>query len=151
MSHSHELVDGDIRFVIDPATREITPKNHVKTKLMQGDHASEIFTFEMPQFIEGHDMSQCDDIEIHFINLGAKGEEYGGINHIENSSIEDNKFVFTWVINGGNTRFEGTLSFSIKFKCYSEDGEDSGRPIYVWNTDIFSNVKIAKTYDFTPN
>lgn len=154
MSHSHELVDGDLRFTIDPFTREISPKNHVKTKLMQGDHNSEIFTFEMPQFVEGHDMSQCNEIQVHYVNSGKprRGEpdDYIGIDHITDIKTEDSKLIFTWTLSGACTRCEGTLSFCMKFICYNQDPEYSDSKIYEWNTEIFSNVKIAKTYDFTP-
>ena len=55
MPHTHPVVDSDLHFAINPLTREIT-NNSKKVKLMQYDHASEIFTFEIPRYVDGHDI-----------------------------------------------------------------------------------------------
>ena len=55
MPHTHPVVDSNLHFVINPLTREIT-NNSKKVKLMQYDHASEIFTFEIPRYVDGHDI-----------------------------------------------------------------------------------------------
>ena len=55
MAHLHEVRDTDKHFVIDPTTRAIT-NNSGKNVLMQGDHNSEIYTFEIPKMVEGHEL-----------------------------------------------------------------------------------------------
>ena len=39
-----------------------------KLELMHSDHQSEHITFEIPRFIDGHDISLSDCIKIHYIN-----------------------------------------------------------------------------------
>ena len=51
MAHSHAIIDDDLYFTIDPSTREIKNESQ-KVKLMQYDHNSEQFTFELPRFVE---------------------------------------------------------------------------------------------------
>lgn len=61
MSHTHNIYDSDMHYVIDPLTRQINNDDaDQKVVLVQGDHKSERLTFEIPRYIEGHDMSLCD-------------------------------------------------------------------------------------------
>lgn len=65
------LVDSDELFIINPITREI----HTETKklyLMQHDHNSEIIRFQAPKVIEGHDITQCNRVEIHYTNINSR-------------------------------------------------------------------------------
>ena len=71
MAHKHSVYDTDLHFAIDPITRAITNMATAKTKIIQGDHNSERFTFEIPRLVDGHDMMLCDKIEVHYINLAA--------------------------------------------------------------------------------
>ena len=70
LAHTHTLSDPDSIFTIDPTTREITTTES-KIVLMQYDHNSEIFTFQIPRLVEGHDMSLCSKIEIHYTNINT--------------------------------------------------------------------------------
>lgn len=70
MPHTHPVIDNDLHFSINTLTREIS-NGSKKVKLMQGDHASEIFTFEIPRYVDGHDMSLCNKIAVHYINVGT--------------------------------------------------------------------------------
>lgn len=57
MAHKHPIYDTDPHFKIDGDTRVIINASDVKVALMQGDHNSERFTFEIPRYVDGHDMS----------------------------------------------------------------------------------------------
>lgn len=61
-------------FLIDPVTRAITTSSE-KLHVMQFDHNSERLTFEMPRYIEGHDMSVCNQVEAHFLNIDGKTKD----------------------------------------------------------------------------
>ena len=52
MGHTHSVVDNDLHFSIDTITREILNWSK-KVKLMQGDHASEVFTFKILRYVDG--------------------------------------------------------------------------------------------------
>lgn len=142
MAHTHAVVDSDNHFIINPITREIT-NNSKKVKLMQGDHASEIFTFEIPRYVDGHDMSLCNKIAIHYINIGQTGSN-PDVHLVEDASVDDanENLVFSWLIYRTATKYPGTLNFLIKFSCVTD-----GIIEYQWNTDIFKGIMIATGID----
>lgn len=143
MPHTHPLVDNDLHFVINPITREITNQSK-KIKLMQGDHASEIFTFEVPRYIDGHDMSLCNKIAVHYINVGQSVSS-PDVHIVTDASTDDSeeKITFTWIIRNTATKYPGTLSFLIKFSCMDNDGTIT----YQWNTDIFKGITVSAGMD----
>ena len=140
MTHTHFITDTDAHFVISPTDRVITSKSN-KTELAQYDHNSERFTFETPRYIEGHDMSLCDKVEIHFINIGIdKSNKSSGVYLVDDVAISpdsEDMVVFSWLISANATKYEGTLNFLIKFTCLTDDAID-----YVWSTSIFKNVAV---------
>lgn len=142
MAHTHAVIDSDNHFIINPVTREIT-NNSKKVKLMQGDHASEIFTFEIPRYVDGHDMSLCNKIAIHYINIGQNGSNLDA-HLVEDASVDDaeENLVFSWLIYRTATKYPGTLNFLIKFSCVTD-----GIIEYQWNTDIFKGIMIAAGID----
>lgn len=143
MPHTHPVVDSDLHFVINPLTREIT-NNSKKVKLMQYDHASEIFTFEIPRYVDGHDMSLCNKIGIHYINVGNGGTN-SDVHLVSDVSMDDSEenITFSWKIYRTATKYPGTLNFLVKFSCI----DDSGNIEYVWNTDIFKGITISSGMD----
>ena len=75
----HAIIDSDARFTINPITRAILNETSRKTILIQGDHNSERYTFEMPMYVEGHDMTLCNRVEVHYLNIGAKKDQNSGL------------------------------------------------------------------------
>ena len=144
MSHIHNIVDTDIHYKIDGVSRTITNVNETKRELVQGDHNSEIFTFEVPRFIDGHDISECNVVQVHYINLD-KFEKYEsiGVYNVDDLHIKEgdaNTVILSWLISGNATRYVGTLNFSIRFACVND-----GVPEYVWNTTTFKGISILTT------
>ena len=145
MSHLHSVYDNDTHFSINPTTRAITNAT-AKSKLVQFDHNSERFTFEIPRFVEGHDMTLCDKVEIHYINVSADNKEKSNdvylVDDMQASPADDSVAIFSWLISANATKYAGILSFLIKFECL--DGETVE---YAWNTDIFNDITIASGMD----
>lgn len=144
MAHADIIIDKDPCFEINTATRQITNMTADKTSLIQYDHNSERFGFTMPRFVEGHDMSICDRIEVHYINSdGMTQEQIEGVYEVTDVAISDEdeeKIVFSWIISQNATGYVGALVFLIRFVCVEEDATVS----YAWNTAIFTGVKIEK-------
>lgn len=146
MSHSHSIYDTDKHFLIDPNTRSIVNQSD-KLELMQNDHNSERFTFELPRYVEGHDMIQCNRIEVHYINVSRdrksiSSDVYSVLDL--NIDLEDeNIIIFSWLISRNATVFVGKLNFRITFKCINEDSVID----YEWNTAIFSKITISSGID----
>ena len=108
MAHIHSVYDTDPHFEIDPITRAITNQSTTKTQLMQYDHNSERFTFEIPRLVDGHDMSECDKIEVHYINVDAATKVSNAdvyiVDDMQISPESDDVIIFSWLISVNATQ-----------------------------------------------
>lgn len=140
---TNRVTDSDTVFIIDPITRKIEATSD-KLQLMQYDHDSEMYTFQVPRFIEGYDVSLCNKIEILYSNIDRKTKEsFDDIYQITDVSIyEDDEelITFEWLVSGFATRFAGSLNFLIRFAFAEEDSTYS----YLWHTDIFKGITILE-------
>lgn len=148
MAHVHEMRDTDLHYVIDPITRNITHKppsgSVTKTILIQYDHMSEILTFEIPRYIEEHDMSLCNRVEVHYVNkeTGSTQVNYG-VREIEDFKLaedDENTIVWSWTISNNATQYVGSLAFAFRFACIGENDVVD----YAWNTSSYSGISISK-------
>lgn len=146
MNHTHDMLDSDPRFIIDPVTREITYSTEYDEFpiLVQGDHNSQHFTFELPRYIDGHDMTLCNEVFVNYINISAENTgvyntgKYRIVDLKPDPDDEENYVLCTWVVSGGATSLVGNLSFMVRFTCVTETTLD-----YAWNTGTYSNVTIV--------
>lgn len=140
--HQHQVYDTDNHFVIDPITKEIINQSE-KMKLMLGDHNSERFTFEIPRHIDGHDMTLCNKIEIHYINIDSKTKESNKdvyiVDDMQTSPNGEDVVIFSWLISANATQLAGTLNFRITFKCISEPAIID----YQMSTEIFKGITVS--------
>lgn len=146
----HPVHDTDTHFVIDSVTREMTNQASLKTCLIQHDHNSERFTFDLPYHggIEGHDMLQCDSVQVHYINVDSQTKEQSAgvyeVTDLDTIPDEDREGIcFSWLISHNATEYVGSLSFLVRFACYGDDGNLS----YVWNTAIYSGISVSNGID----
>lgn len=142
MGHEHNVRDSDARFIIDPATKTIRKESKNKIVLVQGDHNSEVFSFKCPRFIESHDMSQCNTVEVHFYNYDSQLKQVNsGKYTVEDLKVgeDENTVEFSWLISGNGTQLQGHIEFLIRFKCIEEDVVT-----YAWNTLFFTDTSIGK-------
>jgi lysophospholipase L1-like esterase len=139
----HDVYDADSRFRINPITRMIQNESLRKTTLIQYDHNSEVFSFEIDRYVEGHDMSQCTSVEIHYNNISsATKEENKGLYEVQDMQIsreDEEKVVFSWLISEQATYYEGKLAFAVKFKC-----ETDGIVVYRWDSAINQEISVGK-------
>lgn len=142
MGHAHNVYDADPYFVINADTRVITDESETGTSLMQYDHNSERITFEIDRLVDEHDMSVCDRVEVHYINIGTDGKRSIGVYEVDDIILdpEDDQIVkFTWLVSQNATTYSGSLSFVIRFICTTDEEFD-----YVWNTAIYNEISIGK-------
>lgn len=143
MSHIHEVNDSDNKFIVDGISRAIKNTSASKTTVMQFDHNSEVFTFEVPRYIEGHDMMECNRVEVHYLNIDivTKQENEGIylVNDLKVNESDENKLTCSWVISQNATSLVGSLNFLLRFICLTDDVID-----YVWNTSIHSGIYVSK-------
>lgn len=145
MAHNHAVSDADKHFIIDPVTRAITNQSE-KLTLMQGDHNSERYTFEIPRTVENHDMSLCNRVEIHYLNIeGNKTATQDGLYVADDVTVVDDTITFSWLISGNATVYKGALSFVVMFKCVAEDGTID----YRWKTAVNKDIAVGESFDNT--
>lgn len=144
MTRKHSTHDQDNPFILDPVARTWANAAVQKHNLIQRDHNSEVFTFKLPRFIEGHDMSDCDAVEVHFINIDAVTRKQSpGVYEVQDLRVnpEDSETITcSWVISRTATKYAGVLHFLLRFACYQEDGTED----YVWHSATDSSVVVAK-------
>lgn len=139
MGHEHVVRDSDTHFFIDEITREIKNETSKKVRLVQFDHNSERFTFECPRYIEEHEMSKCNRVEIHFLNIDAvTKEKKSGMYVVDDLKEEGEKVLCSWLISRNATSLVGSLNFVVRFMCITD-----GVVEYSWNTAIYSGITIT--------
>ena len=144
-----KIKDTDTHFIIDGSTRLVKNESDTKSMLVQYDHNSERFTFRVPRFVDGHDLSLCDDYtRVHYINIDkTKKEERHGIDTITDVAVcpDDNDYVqCSWLITRNATQLAGTLHFVIEFGRKDADG----KVMYSWNTAKYSGITISDGINF---
>lgn len=142
MGHIHSVYDTDAHFKINPITRKLSAEGNSKVSLVQFDHNSERFTFEIPKLVEGHDMSSCNKVEVHFINVDkGKKKQSTGVYLVDDMQVSDeNKdvVIFSWLISRAATLYEGSLNFIVKMICETNEVID-----YQWNTEIYLGISVS--------
>ena len=138
MAHLHNIYDCDMHFKIDALTRVIKNVSATKTTVVQYDHNSERFTFELPRYIEGHDMSNCNSVEVHWVNGVDNGIYLVG--DLQVSPDDEEVVICSWLLSHNVTQNIGSLNFSLRFSCLSDDGVVD----YVWNTAIHTGISVLK-------
>lgn len=136
-THTENLVDNDRKFLIDPQTRTIKNTSCNK-ELVQYDSLSEVFTFEMPRYVEGHDMATAKNVKVYYANKGASEEVVDSTDVTATRKNTDDTVIFSWAIPANATQYEGTLDFAVTFTCPEVS------PDYIWSTKIYSGIVVNK-------
>jgi hypothetical protein len=145
MAHTHSVVDSDALFTIDPLTMQIIANGDIKA-LREGDHAAEIYSFSMPRYIEGHDMSLCNVVEVHYDNINVNSStrttttnsSFDTVNNFGVSDTGEDMVEWTWLVKRDATQLPGSLNFDFRFACVAEDGTVE----YEKFTEIFKSIPV---------
>ena len=144
MSHVHPVYDTDQYFSVNVETKDITYMGDEIPVLAQGDHVSERYTFEMPRYIDDHDMMQCDVVQVHYINTSAnkieKSVDVYPVNDLQVDSEDENKVLFTWLVSASATQYVGGLSFALRFACTTNSRID-----YAWLSHAYTKISVSET------
>ena len=146
MAHTHDVYDMENHFEINGSSRFIKETSETKLVVVQGDHKSEVLTFKMPRYIDGHDMTLCNKIRIHYINIDTrtnnKSADVYEVTDLTLCEECEDVLTFTWTIEAPATKYSGTLSFLVKFEC--TEGENV---LYQWNTAKYVSVNVLDGID----
>lgn len=133
--------DSGTFLVVDPATRTVTAPEGQRALGVSGDHLSEQVTFEVPQFIDSHDVTMCLRKYITWAN--AVGEV--GHDELTLDRTADGKAYFVWSVRDGLTMAPGFVKFSIHF----EDADDAQRVVYRWGTKTCADFEVLDAINTT--
>lgn len=129
MAKHGKVKDSGAYFVIDPVSRKVIVPHVHKSIGTVGDHNSEQITFECPQMIDSHDISQCESRYVTWINVnGEVGHDELHIEQVEQSA--EGTIYLSWTIRNALTVAKGVVQFSVHF----EDKDGSGATLYRWST-----------------
>lgn len=129
MAKHGSVKDSGEYFVIDPISRKVTVPHAHKYIGTVGDHNSEQITFVCPRIIDGHDISQCTDRYVTWMNVkGDLGNDRLQAVIVEQSA--EGMVYFSWTIGNGLTVATGIVQFSVHF----EDIDEGGTTLYRWST-----------------
>lgn len=147
MAHMHQVFDDDFVFSIDSASRVIHYMSDDNPIITQGDHNSERFTFELPRYVDGHDMTLCNKVEVHYLNVSSdsKPKRKPGVYKITDLQVDpddENVVICSWLISQNATEYVGSLNFVLRFACTSGSKID-----YSWNTSPYSGVVVVESID----
>lgn len=136
-----EVVDTDHYFVIDAFTREITSKNPQKDMLIQNDHNSERFTFEIPRFIEGRDVGKCNVVQVCYLN--GKSSGVYTVDDLNVYPFVNDILTCSWLVSQNATSKVGPLRFMLRFAQVNDDASLE----YAWSTKIYEKVRVVESLD----
>ena len=143
-AHDHSVTDSDTYFVINPITRTIENPRGAKNVIMQYDHNSERLTFELPRYIDGHDMLECTSVTVNVDNIEVDVEEprinsdAPDMTDLRVHPSNSDKVISSWLISRNSTQLAGILSFSIEYKCV----DINGNVVYEWSTDAYEAIQV---------
>lgn len=146
--HIHKddiIVDADEHFIINTTTRLISNSLNKKVSIMQYDNKSERYSFDIDKEIDGHDLSKCNRIQIHFINVGSNRQQNPGVYVVDDANenkSDKNKITFTWLIGQEATLLSGVLKFLVSFECVEGD-----KVLYRWSTAPYSGIQVVTGMD----
>lgn len=144
MAHTDKIKDTETHFTIDPTTRTIATDSSGNNIIVQYDHNSERFTFEIPRYVDGHDMSESTEVRIHYRNASSNNlSKTNGVyipDDVVISEDDENMLTFSWLLSSATTQYIGYLHFSIQFVCLNGDTVE-----YAWNTGIYKDVTVIES------
>lgn len=136
MTHVHPTYDVDKRIIVDGNTRVMNITESNRPVLIQYDNNSEVVTFEVDRYVEGHDLSLSNKAEVHYNNIDVTGRRTSkGLyeaTDLRVSPDDKTKVLVSWFISNQATEYEGTLNFVLALSCLEDDVFN----VYRWNSRI---------------
>lgn len=131
--------DGGI-LMINPKTRIVTVPSDCRVIGCKGDHNSEILTFNCPAVIDGHNLINCNEVYISWIN-GNVARRYD----VDDLREELGNVVFSWTIKEDAAVEAGNITFAVHFV----EKDSNGLILYRFSTTDNSELQILKSNDTT--
>lgn len=146
INNKNIIVDSDVHFTIDTTTRIISNRNGDKANekliLTQYDNNSERYSFDIDRIVDGHDLFNCDKVQINYVNISPNKNANPNIgiylvDDVHQHETNPNKITFSWLVSRNATLLDGVLNFLVSFECTNGD-----KVLYRWSTTTFEGIRI---------
>lgn len=137
--------DDGRHFIINPDNRKITVP--FKYSSVVGDSNSQIITLAIKRFIDGYDMMNCNDVTIHYAIVSEEDDSilYKDIYQCDDLRIsekDENVVLVSWIIKRNATKYDGILSFTIKYATTYVDEEFRVRESFSLQSRINEKLRV---------
>lgn len=136
-----KMNDADNLIEINSKRQFVVPSDYNLVIAYAGDVNSQIVTFKLPRFHEGHDLSKCSVKGIKWKNLSSNNEDWSILSDTTVADGDTNNYQYLqWIVPPAAFTQAGNLEVSISL--YDFQGI---RMAFAWNTATFSGFKIEKS------
>lgn len=146
MANHSTVRDTGAFFTIVPETREVQVPSTHKVIGVVGDHLAEQLTFEIPKYIDSHDIRGCARRYVEWENVEG---ERGSDQLVELTELPEGAqpemLYFTWTIRDRLAAAKGLVQFSVHF----EDVDTNGLRLYHWGTTTCKICEIRDSINHT--
>ena len=133
--------DTDKLIEINSKRQFVVPSDYNLVIAYAGDVNSQIVTFKLPRFHEGHDLSKCGIKGIKWKNISSNNEDWSSLSDTTVADGDTNNYQYLqWTVPPAAFTRAGNLEVSISL--YDFQGN---RMAFAWNTTTFSGFKIEKS------
>lgn len=133
--------DTDNLIEINSKRQFVVPSDYDLVIAYAGDVNSQIVTFKLPRFHEGHDLSKCGIKGIKWKNLSSNNEDWSVLSNTTIVDGDINNYQYLqWIVPPAAFTEAGNLEVSISL--YDFQGS---RMAFAWNTATFSGFKVEKS------
>lgn len=140
LSDTNENGETEQVIVINDKRQFIIPENYNTVLAYEGDVNSQIVTFQLPLYHEGHDLSKCSLKVIRWKSLSTNIEDWSVL---EGVGINNEKGTQTlkWTIPPAAFVQAGNIEIAISLYDFDENKKIA----FSWNSASYSGFKVEKT------
>ena len=139
--HANALLEDDEKekpiTITSKRTFEI-PKDYNTVLGYAGDVNSQVVTFTLPRYHDGHDLSLCANKKIKWKNLTSGIE---GNTSLSNLEVEENSWTAAWEVPAEVMTHAGKLEIAISLYDI-----DNSTIAFAWNTAVYNGLSIGESF-----
>lgn len=133
-----KLIDAESNPIVVNERRDfIVPEGYNTAIAYEGDVNSQIITFDLPVYHEGHNLANCNNKILYWKNLQSGIE---GSSDLDGVSIANERQILQWIVPPEAFTQAGVIEISISIY----DIQNS-RIAFAWNTASFAQLTVEKT------
>lgn len=141
LSDTNENGETEQVIVINDKRQFIIPENYNTVLAYEGDVNSQIVTFQLPLYHEGHDLSKCSLKVIRWKSLSTNIEDWSVLEEVEGINNKESTQTLKWTIPPAAFVQAGNIEIAISLYDFDENKKIA----FSWNSASYSGFKVEKT------